>query len=952
MRTRLLAVVAFCLASPAYAQSVPSAINHEGLVLDFDGLPFEGDVWLRFSIYDAADGGDALWTEAHEVQLLDGYYQLSLGELSALTEVFDGTERFVGISVDGGREMEPRQKLSTVPYAFVAQNVVGDIEPKTITVGGTLVVDDQGNWVGPAVPGTSPAEVLASMRTVDGSSSGLDADRLDGKDSSQFVSSAAQLLVMLTAADGAGSGIDADRLDGLDSSQFLRSDQAGELAGGLQLGGAITVGALADPPFDCTADNAGAIYFDAGANEFLGCDGSAWGRIAGDGGGGGGGNGGGASQGNAGNDGSGSNEAGIDCESILEVNPDAGTGVYWIDPDEQGPGLPYQAYCDMDGGGWTLLFSAHTHSAGPGVWNLTRDEVTRVGVRFARPDPSANYLMPLQKWADLKSARFASAASGLIVLGDFSLNKNDDYRLNFTPTGNGRLDYHRGKPLTTADDDNDQWGNNCSTYAGSFGWFGACCYMCMASNASGSWSSPSSAPYSPVDWNYNATEWMAWWGKFDRREQTQNAEENARRDCEAHLDADPDSTDGVYWIDMDGDDGEAPFKAYCDMERGGWTMVYANNVEQAGPAQWTLTWDQVTARGKAVSDPQPERNYLMPLQKWGQADELLMLSDTSGTMVLSDFRIQPADNYRWSWTRTNNSGLEYHNGRSLSTIDRDNDAWGSSCSSYAGSFGWFGGCCYMCMSSNQWGTWSRGDRTPWGPTDWNNNATQSLRFFAKFRPVSEVRNSPDAPGTSCQAIKLANPLTKTGYYWVTLDGRVADGVLVECDMERDGGGWTKAFASYADNRSQFEWSLSWNEVTNEGKGMDRSAPYDYQGFLIPLDHWRVFSAGVMRSKASGSVGMLGLSVRRNDGYRLNFLPTADGRLNYHRGRPLSTFDDDNDSWSNNCSVYTGSFGWYGSCCYMCMASSQWGTWSNPRSSPFTPVDWVNRPTDTFEFWLR
>jgi len=74
------------------------------------------------------------------------------------------------------------------------------------------------------------SQILTKLKTVDGSGSGLDADLLDGHDSSYYLQSssdtASQILTKLKTVDGTGSGLDADLLDGLDSKQFLRSDTA------------------------------------------------------------------------------------------------------------------------------------------------------------------------------------------------------------------------------------------------------------------------------------------------------------------------------------------------------------------------------------------------------------------------------------------------------------------------------------------------------------------------------------------------------------------------------------------------------------------------------------------------------------------------------------------------------------------------------------------------------
>ena len=72
--------------------------------------------------------------------------------------------------------------------------------------------------------------ILNKLKQVDGSGSGLDADLLDGHDSSYFAKndlsniSDTTILNKLKQVDGSGSGLDADKLDGLHASSFLRRD--------------------------------------------------------------------------------------------------------------------------------------------------------------------------------------------------------------------------------------------------------------------------------------------------------------------------------------------------------------------------------------------------------------------------------------------------------------------------------------------------------------------------------------------------------------------------------------------------------------------------------------------------------------------------------------------------------------------------------------------------------
>ena len=65
--------------------------------------------------------------------------------------------------------------------------------------------------------------------------------------------------------------------------------------------------------------------------------------------------------------------------------------------------------------------------------------------------------------------------------------------------------------------------------------------------------------------------------------------------CKALLALAPNTPDGTYWLDPDGDAGVSPFEAFCDMttDGGGWTRIdyaadlpYANHFEGADAWQW------------------------------------------------------------------------------------------------------------------------------------------------------------------------------------------------------------------------------------------------------------------------------------------------------------------------------------------------------------------------------
>jgi len=73
----------------------------------------------------------------------------------------------------------------------------------------------------------SDSDILSKIKNVDGSGSGLDADTLDGLDSGSFVKTSdyddSDVLNKIKNVDGSGSGLDADLLDGLDSGSFVKT---------------------------------------------------------------------------------------------------------------------------------------------------------------------------------------------------------------------------------------------------------------------------------------------------------------------------------------------------------------------------------------------------------------------------------------------------------------------------------------------------------------------------------------------------------------------------------------------------------------------------------------------------------------------------------------------------------------------------------------------------------
>lgn len=145
----LASCLALCLARPG-AGGVPNYLVQQGRLFDAEsGEPIDNEkVPFVFALFDRAMGGEPLWQEAVDITLEDGFYSHMLGSAEVLPDVFTGRELFLEVTIDG-ETFKPRYPIGSVPYALTAENAVGAITPRSITIAGQKVIDEEGRWVGP-----------------------------------------------------------------------------------------------------------------------------------------------------------------------------------------------------------------------------------------------------------------------------------------------------------------------------------------------------------------------------------------------------------------------------------------------------------------------------------------------------------------------------------------------------------------------------------------------------------------------------------------------------------------------------------------------------------------------------------------------------------------------------------------------------------------------------------
>ncbi len=162
----ILLFISMCL----WAQNVPQTIDYQGRLADSDGNYLNNVVTVNFLIYDAEFDGTLLWNETQDVSTSNGIFHVLLGSVTSFpTDLFDNANRWLELIVSG-ETLSPSTVIASVPYSIKAET----------------------------------AYSLDNM----GSGSGLDADLLDGQDSSDFMPASTTWgdITAVTAGTGLNGG--------------------------------------------------------------------------------------------------------------------------------------------------------------------------------------------------------------------------------------------------------------------------------------------------------------------------------------------------------------------------------------------------------------------------------------------------------------------------------------------------------------------------------------------------------------------------------------------------------------------------------------------------------------------------------------------------------------------------------------------------------------------------
>lgn len=153
---------------------------------------------MTFRLYETAEGGTALWMESKDVAINNGLLTTALGDTEPLPEILDGRTLWLGVKVGADAEAAPRQLITPVAYAVHAA-----------TAGKAITLNGQGpEAFAPAYHEHRAGDITNGL--------------LEESVIPETVARIYDIMPYLLNEDGEDSLLDADFLDGLDSTDFWK----------------------------------------------------------------------------------------------------------------------------------------------------------------------------------------------------------------------------------------------------------------------------------------------------------------------------------------------------------------------------------------------------------------------------------------------------------------------------------------------------------------------------------------------------------------------------------------------------------------------------------------------------------------------------------------------------------------------------------------------------------
>lgn len=158
-RALLLTILLSMLAIAPQLFAATNELVYSGYAANSNGEAIEGSYSVVVTLYDAVTAGTTLWTETQTVNFSSGFFTIKLGDDAANPLPEFGNDLYLGIAVDGGSEMTPRNEffgsvrareadvanslagvVLASPLTWTGAQTFGDATTTNLTVSGTATV--------------------------------------------------------------------------------------------------------------------------------------------------------------------------------------------------------------------------------------------------------------------------------------------------------------------------------------------------------------------------------------------------------------------------------------------------------------------------------------------------------------------------------------------------------------------------------------------------------------------------------------------------------------------------------------------------------------------------------------------------------------------------------------------------------------------------------------------
>ena len=97
-------------------------ISIQGIARDNSGASLkDGDHTITFRLYKALSGGNAVWSEAQTLKVVNGVFSTNLGSETSMSSLNFNDKYFLSLEIGSNGELSPRSPLTMTPYAIMAQ---------------------------------------------------------------------------------------------------------------------------------------------------------------------------------------------------------------------------------------------------------------------------------------------------------------------------------------------------------------------------------------------------------------------------------------------------------------------------------------------------------------------------------------------------------------------------------------------------------------------------------------------------------------------------------------------------------------------------------------------------------------------------------------------------------------------------------------------------------------